>query len=1190
MTRGYENSGRGYQTGSGGGAGAFTVYNKDTNGAPAVFTSEANRNTYFSDNPSELSAITGRAFAVGIGTVAEDPSQDNVTQWFAYTTDGWIAIVATLVGATGQSGDAASVEDVSPNHVPVKDPNEEKLVDSGVDIDPTTKTVTFSHDAFFPSRSIGLGEDLVVSNTSGFLGVTNLDTEENFVVVDSKVVRTEASGRPTNWDLLAPEAPVELQPVEDTQITTNPLAFTRTTTQTAQTNAIHLKTFAPMTNVRVRVTDTDSGVTLKHLPSRTAYLGEVPGYDLRLGDNVIDLISNDPSDPANGIFNSGFSPFRLSQGRSITIEVIADNIALLGNNSNQPFLEAMAQPAMLSQVAYLRDVNGADELEINGSINITASNVLVYKGKTLVYKGDGIITVDTNLSSVFGVGGGIVIRNDGGSASRVDFRPFGSNVDGQPSVQFNSNESGSLRYNGTNWNLTANKNTSDINDIPLPRSVEEVKEIAGTAQPANTRQIDLIASYTATADDFADVSHVFFRFNNSGQVDFNIPINVVPDNITFSVKEVGFGGGTHRVLVQVQGGTIDGEFDHLLSTDEALYLHKGTSTTLSILADFEPTTGQNNFVTGGSFADNILTLQRSGLSSVGVPLDLNDVNNTVVGLPISHDLNLASGSTTRQVIDFGSLALTWTALNGGRVGLRYYIQTHSQGGFSPDFRTLILDYDDGALQLSFNLADAIIDGEAVIETTLPDGDYSAILNKVPNVSAVIDVRGYSWTGSFTFREMYNRELSVIHSDIEAIAEVVASMLFGDTNTRLDTDDTKIQNNRDAIARLKQIVDNLPSQIPPEVLSWLINSVTIKDVAVPVLLPTMYNIQLSSDGTQSVFVDAGQANGGTSLVSGKMSDAVERGNKLLELMQPYSDGDNIVQSSGGTTLVKRSGNELVAIRFVPAVPSGSHTEVVHPTPANSFYRDWFDVPGHTPALAAEADELFFSTNIPTESTTLDIRFRYFANGSAGPTISATLANVGTSTVASYAADLALPDGESFHITVDWEPSRNAFRYTATPRANNPNFFIFDTQVSLSWSRTINTPGAPATTEELPIGTLTDMQPPIVAFGPSITRTDGDAATLVIYGPTAQIDTRYTYNELFGTTDSGELVALATSIDAGWLDYTKFTPSTTLLSEFVVRVSEPFFGWFTQEFDHNTVAEFGTQLQVKDANGNDIIVGS
>ncbi len=90
--------------GGAGTGGGYQVYEKTTNNQPAVFTSTANRDAYFTAQASELVSINNSGFAVGIGTVAEDPQQSNISQWQARIEGAWIDVVTTLVGATGAPG------------------------------------------------------------------------------------------------------------------------------------------------------------------------------------------------------------------------------------------------------------------------------------------------------------------------------------------------------------------------------------------------------------------------------------------------------------------------------------------------------------------------------------------------------------------------------------------------------------------------------------------------------------------------------------------------------------------------------------------------------------------------------------------------------------------------------------------------------------------------------------------------------------------------------------------------------------------------------------------------------------------------------------------------------------------------------------------------------------------------------
>lgn len=90
--------------GGAGTGGGYQVYEKTTNNQPAVFTSTANRDAYFTAQASELDSINNSGFAIGIGTVAEDPQQSNISQWQARIEGVWVDVVTTLVGATGAPG------------------------------------------------------------------------------------------------------------------------------------------------------------------------------------------------------------------------------------------------------------------------------------------------------------------------------------------------------------------------------------------------------------------------------------------------------------------------------------------------------------------------------------------------------------------------------------------------------------------------------------------------------------------------------------------------------------------------------------------------------------------------------------------------------------------------------------------------------------------------------------------------------------------------------------------------------------------------------------------------------------------------------------------------------------------------------------------------------------------------------
>lgn len=311
-----------------GGEGAYSVYNKETNGQPAVFTSETDRDNYFSTNPSELDNINNQQFAVGVGTIAEDPSSDNVSQWYIYSAGTWVTIVATLVGATGLDGDAATVANLNAGEIPVKSQDTEELVASGMIVIPETNQVLAPTNFGVQSGSIDFGDLITLSEAGGFGYITNRVTGATFTLVDFFSPRTAPSNNPQIFQLQNAETEYVIQPDDSTQITDNQFSYIETTTLSARSNSFILRTFAPMSNLRVKVTDTASGVAFKYLPDKSAWLSGEGGYDFVTGDNTVDLLD---------------SPLPLEVGRQLTLEFQADNMTLLGNALGEPFFKIMAQ-------------------------------------------------------------------------------------------------------------------------------------------------------------------------------------------------------------------------------------------------------------------------------------------------------------------------------------------------------------------------------------------------------------------------------------------------------------------------------------------------------------------------------------------------------------------------------------------------------------------------------------------------------------------------------------------------------------------------------------------------------------------------------------------------------------------------------------------------------------------------------
>jgi len=239
------------------------------------------------------------------------------------------------------------------------------LVDGSSNVDPTTNKTKFDGSVGIPQASLDVSDIVTLSEATGFLVLKNNVTDLNFYQLDY-LVTNQGTFTP-NFLTTSSEFVVSTQPDNSQQITTNPLINTRVVQADVLSNAITIETFATMTNTRALITDTVTGVPIKYIPDEKVWVNGVGGLDLRLGTNKVDFVSRDPSDPPNGIFNQGYSPLSLDIGRSITIEVRADSVSLLGDVSGDMFIESLSQPSILEKIASLEDTTNikADYITVN---------------------------------------------------------------------------------------------------------------------------------------------------------------------------------------------------------------------------------------------------------------------------------------------------------------------------------------------------------------------------------------------------------------------------------------------------------------------------------------------------------------------------------------------------------------------------------------------------------------------------------------------------------------------------------------------------------------------------------------------------------------------------------------------------------------------------------------------------------
>lgn len=189
------------------------------------------------------------------------------------------------------------------------------------------------------SGSIDFGDVLRLSESAGFLAFENMVDREKYQLLDYAVPRTSPSSKPYYFKLIEAERKA-LTTDGDSVVTTNPISFEYTTVLTARTNSIIFKATQVMTNVRLRITDKESGVAVKYFPSKSSWVDGTGGTTFEIGDNTLDF-----QDTAL-IFQAG---------TDIVFDIVADNISL-SSVAGKPKFAAMVQEGQYVGVADAIDV------------------------------------------------------------------------------------------------------------------------------------------------------------------------------------------------------------------------------------------------------------------------------------------------------------------------------------------------------------------------------------------------------------------------------------------------------------------------------------------------------------------------------------------------------------------------------------------------------------------------------------------------------------------------------------------------------------------------------------------------------------------------------------------------------------------------------------------------------------------
>lgn len=250
------------------------------------------------------------------------------------------------------------------------DITKDAFVYAGATVDPGTGEWTFDNSINVPQGTINISDTLSISEATLVIFTRDNVLKQNFLNVSASIDET-GTGLPS-----IQEAPsvinVVAQPDDSETITINPVLIPILASFDNETDTIIFRAAAPMANVRMTLTDINTGIILKYLPNKASVVSGTDGMTFVVGDNVVNMVNNDPDSP--GVSNVGFTPLRLRAGELGSVLIEADSVALLGNASNIPYLENDIHPLFTTTIAREFDTSNIadDYLRLNNTYTVTS--------------------------------------------------------------------------------------------------------------------------------------------------------------------------------------------------------------------------------------------------------------------------------------------------------------------------------------------------------------------------------------------------------------------------------------------------------------------------------------------------------------------------------------------------------------------------------------------------------------------------------------------------------------------------------------------------------------------------------------------------------------------------------------------------------------------------------------------------
>jgi hypothetical protein len=481
--------------------------------------------------------------------------------------------------------------------------------------------------------------------------------------------------------------------------------------------------------------------------------------------------------------------------------------------------------------------------------------------------------------------------------------------------------------------------------------------------------------------------------------------------------------------------------------------------------------------------------------------------------------------------------------------------------------------------------------DVVMFVAVPSGGAYSLKNITANTVIALDnseatveaVESFTSGGVsyFVYRVTSIVSANVYEVDIATSHQVVA---WADDLRNLEDDIERID------AELSHAILNLDD----EVVHVFENDVSVSEETNVNVVPTDYNRHLAgaANTTQTVFRETTPNAPSGGLISSKpinetTGDRARRKLIYLPAGIVYQNQAYLTAFDGATgrDLITYANGQFFVSTRVNGTPATTTTNTIYPAPATlvSGANYWQTIPALTfvnGVPVSEADELFFTRNIPTSPTTLTIQYRGHANGNIFGTNTITLANVGGD-VDQFATFTLSVGSENVDVEVRYYASRRQIRVSETARVVRGLPTINDVQVILSYTETRTTPATQGHNQDVLLEHEHEGAQ-VFAIKPS------SSGNLIIVGDRQEIDTNRPYTTLFGATEAGFLTV--TDEGATFLDYEDFDPINVTVTDLENHASLPQFGLFTNDYTNETDLNFSVGFKVQRLNIGDIPTSS